>query len=324
MRIHAFTISFPPRRFIGSELMTAKLLEALASAGHEVSVVVGDGAGEWNWHGIPVSGNALTTPPSAEVVIVHAGRSWPGVEYRQRRGGRLVMICHNTSEVVHDDVAGAAPDLIVVNSQTMADELGVDALVVNPPAPDIAELRPGDRVVTLSLNELKGGAQFFRLAERMPHIRFLAVRGGYGTQLEVDLPNVEILDHIPHDQLATAVWAHAGAFLQLSEQESWGMAASEARAHGIPVIAHPTPGLLENFADAALWVDRDAVDALAAAVQIALGDSTWRAASLSRAREIQRASRMQIADWVTTIERLGHGAQDQRDGAARRLQPVGG
>lgn len=324
MRIHAFTISFPPRRFIGSELMTAKLLEALAAAGHQVSVVVGDGAGEWAWNGIPVSGNVLTNPPAADVVIVHASRSWPGVEYRQRRGARLVMICHNTSEAVRDDVAGAAPDLIVVNSQTMADELGVDALVVNPPAPDIAELHPGDRVVTLSLNELKGGAQFFRLAERMPHIRFLAVRGGYGTQLEANLPNVEILDHVPHEQLETTVWAHAAMFLQLSEQESWGMAASEARAHGIHVIAHPTPGLIENFADAAQWVDRDDIDGLAAAVELALDDSSWRAASLSRAREIQRASRMQVADWVSTIERLGHGTEDQRDGATRRLQPVGG
>ena len=35
------------------------------------------------------------------------------------------------------------------------------------------------------------------------------------------------------------------------------MVASEALAHGIPVIAHPLPGLIENLANVGLWADRD-------------------------------------------------------------------
>jgi glycosyltransferase involved in cell wall biosynthesis len=303
--------------------MTAQLLERLAVAGHRVSVSVGDGNGRWVWHGLPVTGSALETPASADVVIVHGGRSWPGIEHRHRTGSKLVMVCHNTSEGVRDDLAGAHPDMVVTNSVTMAEDLGVDSLVVNPPAPKVEPLEPGDRIVILSLSELKGGVQFLRLAERMPHRRFLAVRGGYGKQLQTKLPNVEVIDHVPHDELRERVWARAGVFLQLSSSESWGMAAGEAMAHGVPVIAHPTPGLQENLGTAAAWVDRDDSAGLSAAVEQVLGDVRARSRGLARAREHAATSAAQLDEWVAAIERLAHGQGDQRDGAARGLHRVG-
>lgn len=286
--------------------MTCELLEVFVAAGHQVSVNVGDGAGgDWMWRGMAVSGNALAAPAAADVVVVHAGRSWPGVEYRQRTGAKLVMICHNVSAAARDDVAGARPDLVVVNSKTMAAELAVEALVVNPPAPEVRPLPAGDRIVTLSLSDLKGGPQFFQLAQRMPHRRFLAVRSGYGVQQESNLPNVEIIDHVPHDLLLEQVWSRAAVFLQLASSESWGMAASEARAHGIPVVAHPAPGLAENLGDAAIWVNRDDVDMLAAVVERVLAEDLYRARAIARATEIVDASKLQVAEWVTAIERLG-------------------
>lgn len=323
MKVQAFTISFPPRRFIGSELMSARLLDRLVAAGHETSVLVGDGAGDWTWGGVTVTGNALNVQRRADIAIVHAGRSWPGVEYRERTGAKLVVICHNTSEATRDDVAGCRPDLVVVNSQTMRDELGVDALVINPPAPPVTPLPSGDRIVTLSLNSLKGGPQFLRLARVMPHRRFLAVKGGYGSQHEVELPNLKILDHVPHETLAERVWAHAAVFLQLSTSESWGMAASEARAHGIPVIAHPTPGLAENLGEAAVWVNRDDTAMLSEVIEQVLGDPKYRSDGLARARELEKVSESQMGEWVTAIERLGD-ATGERNGVARGLLSVGG
>ena len=317
MRIQAFPISFPPRRFIGSELMTAALLRALADAGHRVRVMVGDGAGDWAWHGIPVSGNALTTMRAADVAVVHAGRSWPGVEYRHLTGARLVMICHNTSEAVRDDVAGARPDLVVVNSESMRDELDVDALVVNPPAPPVTSLPGGDRIVTLSLNAMKGGPQFLRVARRLPDREFLAVQSGYGKQMRAVDGNVEVLEHVPHEELAERVWSRAGVFLQLSSSESWGMAAAEAIAHGVPVVAHPTPGLRENLGDAAVWVDRDDIGGIVRAVEAVRSDPRRRSVAVARARAAVATSAGQVAGWVAAIEGLGHGASDQRDGAAR-------
>jgi glycosyltransferase involved in cell wall biosynthesis len=204
----------------------------------------------------------------------------------------------------------------------MRAELGVDALVVNPPAPSVIPLPPGDRIVTLSLNHLKGGPQFLRLARVMPHRRFLAVQGGYGEQLDSSLPNVEILDHVPHEQLAERVWSRAALFLQLSAAESWGMAASEARAHGIPIIAHPTPGLAENLGGSAVWANRDDTAMLAHVVDQVLAEDKYRRKSLARARVIAKTSSRQVAEWVAAIGRLGDEV-DQRDGAARGLLSVG-
>lgn len=303
--------------------MTAGLLRALADAGHRVRVMVGDGNGEWEWDGLPVTGSALAVPSSAEVAVVHAGRSWPGVEYRAKTGARLVMICHNTSPGVRDDIEKARPDLVVVNSRTMRDELGVDALIVNPPAPRVEPLPAGDRIVTLALNELKGGPQFLALASATPGRSFLGVRSGYGRQARAASANVEILDHVPHDQLAEWVWSRAAVFLQLSSAESWGMAAAEAQAHGVPVIAHPTPGLMENLGSSAVWVNRDDTGMLAHVVERVLSRSEYRAEALEQAERRAETSRVQVAEWVAAIERLGHGARDQRVGAARGLSAGG-
>lgn len=45
-----------------------------------------------------------------------------------------------------------------------------------------------------------------------------------------------------------------------SYYESWGRVAVEAMSLGIPVIAHPTPGLKESLGDAGLFANRDSID----------------------------------------------------------------
>lgn len=316
MRVAGFTLLYPPQRHIGSELMTHRLLRALADRGHQVVVHAVETIGAWSHDGIHVLGQDYPLG-EADVVVAHAGISWPGVEHRASTGAPLVLVCHNVSDATRDDVDGARADLVVVNSRSMAEDLALDALVVNPPAPRPRPTSHGDRVTTLSLNELKGGPQFWRLARRMPDVGFLAVEGGYGDQVVRTAPNVDVLGHVPHDRLDESVWARTAVFLQLAESESWGMAASEAIAHGIPVVAHPTPGIVENLGAAAVYVDRDDIRALAAAVRGILADpSPHVARAQARALEHQTASADQLADWVAAIEGLRDDATDQRDGAA--------
>jgi hypothetical protein len=319
MRVVAFTLDYPPHRFIGSELMTHALLRALRGAGHATLVRPRVGQGMWEFDGIVAIGKP-SPDPVADVVVVHAGYSWPGVEYRARKGSPLVMICHNASDATRDDVEGARPDLVVVNSVSMAETLGVAALVVNPPAPTPQPPVVGDRVTTLSLNELKGGPQFWRLARRMPDVGFLAVEGGYGKQVVKPAGNVEVLGHVPHDRLSEAVWDRTAVFVQLSESESWGMAASEAIAHGIPVVAHPTPGIVENLGDAAIYIDRDDIRGLAAAVRAILADpAPYAARAHARAIEHEAASAAQLTDWITAIEGLRDAANQRGRAAAGAL-----
>lgn len=304
MRVAVSTLSAPPARFIGSELMTLRLARALQDAGHEVTVHPRiDCETEYVHDGIRITPEPIG---GTDVLICHADYGIRARRARKLAQVPIVAICHNTAAGVKVGLVNTHPDLAVVNSAAMRDSLGLpDALIVNPPAPPVVHMRPGRCITTLSLNELKGGGQFWRLAAALPRTPFLAVQGGYGDQIVQERPNVRVLPHLPPDALTGRVWRHAGIFLQLSESESWGMAAAEAIAHGIPVIAHPTPGVVENLRDAAVYVDRDDIRGLGEAIMtITERPEPFRAAARARAAEHAASSELQVAQWVAAIERL--------------------
>src|SRR5690606_19301196 len=114
------------------------------------------------------------------------------------------------------------------------------AVVVRPPvaAAEYAT-EPGDHVTIVNLFPNKGSALFWRLAERMPDVPFLAVRGGYGHQDIRRVPNVEVVPHLPCHRMRDEVYARTKILLMPSEYESWGRVGVEAMCSGIPVIAHP-------------------------------------------------------------------------------------
>lgn len=303
MRVLVFTVSYPPRRYIGSELMDHRLLKVLQAAGHEVQVHTRGPSGMWDYDDIFVtSGQRVPVMKDADVVICHADYGLPARDYRKLHGTPVVTMCHNTFNVVRMGISITSPDLLVVNSEQMRGKLRApNAIVVNPPAPRPSLLR-GDLVTVVSLNELKGGPQFWDIAYRMPDVKFLAVRSGYGMQFIPKRPpaNVEVIDHVVADRMDHLVWSRTGTFLQLSSAESWGMAAAEATAHGIPVIAHPTPGLRENLGRSATWIDRDETAAWIDAIR------TPRTSHkpLNRARLNYRTSQAQQMAWLDAIEGL--------------------
>lgn len=301
MRVLLYTVSYPPHRFIGSELMDHRLLKALQNAGHEVAVRTARDGTFWEYDGIPVHGRKHRIP--ADVVLCHGDYGQPAREHRRVQPVAVVAIGHNCGLRVKAGIHETRPDLTVANSRHMVASLRLNkALVVNPPAPKPREMH-GEHVTVLSLNELKGGHQFWRIAHAMPDTRFIAVRSGYGDQIIPDrIPqNVEIIDHLPADRLPE-LWARTRAFLQLSLSESWGMAAAEALACGAHVIAHPTPGLRENLGQAATWVDRDDTPAWVGAIRAP--HDPWK--SIRRAQRNFALSRRQLAAWVDTVSRLEH------------------
>jgi hypothetical protein len=318
VRIAFSTVSAPPARFIGSELMTLRLTHALVDAGHDVTVhpTITDGQA-LEHEGVRIMPSAI--PADVDVIVCHADYGIRARKMRRRTGAPVVAICHNAGTGVKVGLVNSRPALTIVNSETMREALGVDALVVNPPAPPVRRVMPGRCVTALSLNELKGGRQFWQIAALLPRIPFLGVRGGYGDQIVGGAPNARVLEHVPPGELERRVWRHAGIFLQLSESESWGMAAAEAIAHGVPVIAHPTPGLEEHLGNAAVWVDREDVEGIAEAILTILGSpAPFRATALARAAENAARSVDQVAAWVAAIDSLGgeHGrsasARDDR------------
>jgi glycosyltransferase involved in cell wall biosynthesis len=157
----------------------------------------------------------------------------------------------------------------------------------------------------------KGGELFRQLAERMPDTAFLGVTGGYGPQQDMSgLPNAEVLPHVPNAAMRDLVWARTRVLLVPSGYESWGRVASEALCSGIPVIAHPTVGLVENLSEAGIFVDRHDVDGWIAALR-RLQDSaayeTARGLALARSAEQQRMRVIDEQRWVASVEALGRG-----------------
>jgi len=243
--------------------MTHSLLKRLANRGHEVEVVVREGNAPWSWEGISVTGGTLPrkeyhTLPPGDVVIYHAEFFEGSVEEWQ---GPRVAVCHNARLGVELGLFNVRPDLAVMNCETTAKALRAGpAMVVHPPVPVPRERVHGRRVTIINMEETSKVGPFWELVRLMPDVEFFGVRGGYGKQARPPgrLPrNVKIIDQVAPAEMAEKVWAETAVLMVPSATESWSMVASEAMAHGIPVIAQPLPGLIENLQGVGTWALRE-------------------------------------------------------------------
>jgi glycosyltransferase involved in cell wall biosynthesis len=151
--------------------------------------------------------------------------------------------------------------------------------------------------------ENKGAHLFWALARRMPKTRFLAVKGAYGKQIVEELPNVEVQECVPGDQMRDMVYARTRILLVPSSYESWGRVAVEAMASGIPVVAHPTPGLLESLGDAGIFCDRDDPGCWEQQIRRLSNHLAYKSASVkaaARSRELDPSP--DLERWVAAVE----------------------
>ena len=94
----------------------------------------------------------------------------------------------------------------------------------------------------------------------------------------------------------------AEVLLMPSIAETWGRTGIEAMCFGIPVIAHPTPGLRESLGDAGIFVDRNDLAGWVGAIR-SLDDpdeyARRSAAALARVAELDTAADLdRFADYV--------------------------
>lgn len=309
MRVVASLLSYPPHRFIGSELMTHQMLKALQSRGHDVTVVVREGDAPWGWDGIPVVGGELPRGefhplPLGDVCVYHTEYYEGSVE---SWSGPKVAICHNSRIGVQLGVRNCPPDIVTVNSDGMRREVPYPRqLVVHPPVPPVNPLH-GDRVTVINMEETSKVGPFWDLVKMMPDVNFLGVKGGYGKQASPRgrrPRNVKVIEQVPPDRM-DEVWAETAVLLVPSASESWSMVASEAMAHGIPVIANPLPSLMENLSGVGLWADRDVPWQWVDRIRFLLG--SWRehsVAALERAREQRERHLFELDVWCDAVEEL--------------------
>lgn len=257
MKVVAFTPLYPPRSRVGAWLATHAHLRTLVERGHQVSVRVVLGAGEaYSVDGIdvaPVGWDFTPHAAGAQVVVSHAG----GTNHKQIRfaaneaGAAHVVMVHGATERIPD------ADLAVFNSHASRRAAGYryrKAVVCHPPlSPGDHRSVAGQRVTLVNLSPAKGGELFRLLVASMADRKFLGVRGGYGKQLRPYGPNVTTINTA---QDMRDVWRQTRILLMPSIAETWGMVGVEAMCSGIPVIAHPTDGLVESLGNAGTFVDR--------------------------------------------------------------------
>lgn len=311
MRVLAVLHLAPPHHNAGAELMVWPMLRALVRCGHDVSVQLTKHrpayTGPYEYQGVrvvPVGApdvlwRQCTGPQPPDLLITHLDPSVQAVCVAQLAGIPLVQVMHNTHEASKANLARGAA-LAVFNTHWMAADyaaagLTPPSMVLHPPIDPVAyRTTPGDHITLINLFENKGPGVFYALATRFPKLKFLGVIGGYREQqVRTDLPNVEIIDHVPAHDMPRRVYARTRVLLAPSSYESYGRVVVEAACSGIPSIASPTPGLLEALGpDGGEFCDRDDIDAWAAVLRRLSTPKGWSEAS-------QRA--LAVADRLDTV-----------------------
>lgn len=309
MRVVAVTPSYLPSR-VGAWLATHRLLTSLVDRGHEVSVFACNlRLTAYEIDGIVVetglrgNGHADTLAAGADVVVSHFGDGGIGAQVATNTRRPSIRIAH-----------GGGPhgpegcNLAVFNSHSLRDAWVWDGpSVIANPVVDAADHRvetTGDRITIVNCTKPKGIKTAWRAAERLPDHAFLGVRGGYGYHEPPRTPNFRI---IPTQDDMRAVWSQTRILLMPSAYETWGMAGVEAMCSGIPVIAHPTPGLVESLGDAGIFVDRDDTDGWVDAIRTLDDPDAYQAASdAARARfaELEPEMRSGLDRFADAVEAL--------------------
>lgn len=321
-RVHAM----PPEHNAGAEHMLVSMLRPLVERGHEVSVWLsryGKASKVYEYRGIRVVPlearlDFPTAVRKADVLISHL-ECVPSTSALARGYGKpVVVVCHNTHRPTFRDMAAGGTALAVYNSQWMQAEAELffaeypkavrpgAELIVRPPvfASEYAT-RPGKAITLVNCNPEKGGNVLKALAERMPDQQFIAVRGAYGEQILPDMPNVEIVDHVRGEDMREKVYGRTKVLLMPSSYESWGRAGCEALASGIPVVAHPTPGLCESLGEAGVFIDRNDIAGYEAVLRKLLQPAEYRLASKrAKARSAELDPSADLAAWCDAVEAL--------------------
>jgi glycosyltransferase involved in cell wall biosynthesis len=328
--------AYPPAHNAGAEWAAHSLLRELAARGHTVDVLLSqpsDNCGPYALDGVIVhqyQGKADPGPwmrgeGRAHAIVTHLENTARASILGELHRIPVVHLLHNTFEKSKAWLVKGAPTLVVFNTAWMQSDAEAWwrthcgqrpmpwGITVHPPvAAADYQATPGDRITLINLTAEKGAKVFYALAERLPRRKFLGVVGGYGEQIiRDDLPNVEIVPHTPGDRMAKDVYARTKILLAPSSYESYGRVAVEAMCSGIPVIAHPTPGLLESLGDAGTFCDRDDLDAWEAALRSLSTPNVYRTASkAASARAAGLDPQAELDTWVEAME-----------GVARRATP---
>ncbi len=184
--------------------------------------------------------------------------------------------------------------------------LNISSCVCYPPVywRDYAVETNRTYVTLINVNRNKGGDVLINIAKEMPDVKFLGVQGAYSKQVYGQTPNLTYMKTTPEIK---TIYAQTSILLMPSKEESWGRTAIEAMSSGIPVIAHPTPGLVESCGKAGIFCDRYDTGAWVREIRKLLNDENYyQECSLAckrRAMELEPEGQLhQLCRWIDGLE----------------------
>lgn len=284
----------PPYSRVGAWLATLGYAKHMQKRGHEVTVVtLSANHPPYHFDGLrilPASRSKMPLYADADVILSHLGDNNRPARHAADLGTPFVRFVHG----IHGQeqarlVRHGHPALVVYPSAATRDEVGHSgpSIVVHPVTDlDAYRVEPAGTEVTLvNMAPEKGGHLFWKLADALPHLPFLGVWGGYGSQVIRTRRNVATLMPVSD---ARRIYRRTRILLMPSITETYGRVGIEAAVSGIPIIAHPSPGLREALGDAPMWLNRADLDAWVDGIRTLAMPSVLRAAR-ERSRAVAEA-----------------------------------
>jgi glycosyltransferase involved in cell wall biosynthesis len=306
MNILAFATLYLPGTKAGAEMMLHQMLLELKERGYNVKVVCDkQDIAEVDGIDLVDNGDNFAVDAAtrwADVVFTHLGGTRLATRLSNTHRKPLVHIIHNDSQAKAWKISPATADLLVINSEWIKakDTTKVPSIVVNPPAnPKDYATTFGDAITLINLSKDKGAEMFYQLARIFPDRKFIGVEGGYDDQIIKELENVTLIKNTSDIK---SVYAKTGILLMPSAYESWGRVGLEAAASGIPVIATPTPGILESLGETALFVEHGDVAGYVEAIRLLDDEKNYKIyskAAKARAKDAYTA----FLEQMETLER---------------------
>jgi glycosyltransferase involved in cell wall biosynthesis len=266
MNILASIHLYMPRHSCGAEWMIHWMLKDLQSKGHHIKVLLHQAnhykiKNNYVFDGIdvfPPQPNVIDSLMNwSHVVFTHLDYTRWTIGAAQLYKKPVFHLIHN-SHLYPEIVNANANQHIVYNSFWLKDKLNYNwpNFIMTPPVDyriyDLGiDPSKNEYITLINLNENKGGKIFEKIAEAMPHKRFLGVLGSYDEQVRPSIKNLTI---VPNSADILQHYRKTRILLMPSEYESWGRTATEAMCSGIPVICSEAEGLKENCGKAGIYI----------------------------------------------------------------------
>ena len=304
MNILAYVPDFPPLRYTGAELMLIDYLHALQKKGHEVTVVMSrEKRVVPEYEGIPIK--VVPRWLDFDTIITHGGSMGEAFNQGIELNKTVIYLCHNTyRHAIRPEVK------VVFNSQFTKDNTNINGNenVVCQPIINFdykRKKRKGKYITLINCSELKGGKLFYEIAKENNRLKFLAVKGWYGKQGELEAKNIKQIKPVKHEKIYN-VFKKTRILLVPSSYECWGRIGVEAMASGIPVICSKgVGGLKEAYGNGAKYVNRENINEWAKAIKEIDGDyDKWVERGFMRIKALKKNINKSILNFETLCKGL--------------------